>query len=110
MFRESQERSGAPPCRPVNPAIPPPTGRIDRCRGGVETELTQRLADRYLASNQDAIDSVERSDPEVPDGVEVGADPERLHRVNHRFGGLDRIPVHSETALRWTSWPVSRTT
>lgn len=59
------------------------------------------LADRYLASHQDAIDAVEGADPEIPDGVDAGEDQERLYRINHIIGGLDWTEAHSEIVLRW---------
>ena len=36
--------------------------------------LCGELADRYVASHQDAIDAVERADPEIPDGVDAVED------------------------------------
>lgn len=59
------------------------------------------LADRYVASHQDAIDAVERADTEVPDGAEAGVDEERFYRINHIIGGLDWTEVQSEIARRW---------
>ena len=64
-------------------------------------ESCTQLADRYVAMHQEAIDAVERADPVIPDGVDSGEDGERLNRILHVIGGLDRVEGISDIALRW---------
>ena len=78
---------------------------VSACDGSADgpsgADSCDDLADMYVALHQQAVDDVERADPVIPDGVDSGEDGERLNRILHVIGGLDRVEGISDIALRW---------